>query len=226
MKRLSALRLKVKDPTFLVGFYTDMMGMQAIAQEDGWRLGYPGADADLVLLSGGADYVHAREDRYWKIGICLPDLDLACAQLRARGVAVSAPRQFRDIGYMAHLTDPCGFVIELLQHDFQGQGPRGDPDQPLGGGAHVGQITLRSGDIVAEMARFAEMKLLSVQEVPENGFDLHFLAYTDDVPPNADLKAVENRPWLWQRPYTTLEFQHIAGAHFAQVAAFQGLEVS
>lgn len=226
MKRLSGLRLGVKDPAALVAFYSDMMGMQALQEAEGWRLGYAGGDADLLLLPDGAPYTHATTDRYWKIGICLPDLDLACAQLRARGVAVSEPRQFIDIGYMAHLQDPCGFVIELLQHDFEGQGPSGDPDLPLGGGAHIGQITLRTGDIAAELARYSEMKLLSVQDVAARGFDLHFLAYTEENPPHPDLRAVENRPWLWRRPYTTLEFQHIAGGDFAEVPAFRGLEIT
>lgn len=226
MKRLSGLRLRVKDPASLIGFYTDVLGMQARHDGVDWRLGYPGRDADLVLSAGGADYVHVRSDRYWKIGICLPDLDLACAQLQASGVAVSQPRQFLDIGYMAHLNDPAGFAIELLQHDFQGQGTRGEANLPLGGGAHIGQITLRTGDISAEIAQFSDMKLLSVQEVSGRDFDLHFLAYTEEEPPNPDLRAVENRPWLWKRPYTMLEFQHIAGAEFSEVPAFQGLEIS
>ncbi len=53
------------------------------------------------------------------------------------------------------------------------------------------------------------MSLLSVQPVSEYGFTLYFLAHTDEQPPNPDLEAVENRPWLWQRPYTMLELQHL-----------------
>lgn len=235
MKHLSGLQLRVPDPAKLAAFYTDVMGMQVFQQGDVWRLGYPGQDADLIFVSVPASegwcYEAAPTDRYWKIGICLPDLDTACAQLRAAGVEVSAPRQFLDIGYMAHMHDPAGFVIELLQHDFAGQwkagqGNAGDSNLPLGGGAHIGQITLRTGDIAAELQRFDDMALLSVQEVKEYGFDLYFLAYTDEVPPNADLRAIENRPWLWRRPYTTLEFQHVAGAVFEPTRAFEGLEIT
>jgi hypothetical protein len=33
--------------------------------------------------------------------------------------------------------------------------------------------------------------------------------YLDETPPNPEnLEAVENREWLWQRPYTTLEIQY------------------
>eukprot|EP00122_Pirum_gemmata_P011149 Pgem_evm1s10322 len=51
------------------------------------------------------------------------------------------------------------------------------------------------------------MKLLSIQPVRQYGFVLYFLAYTNESPPKTDLEAVENREWLWQRPYTVLELQ-------------------
>lgn len=228
MKRLSGVQLQVEDPERLARFYSDVLGM-AVRFDDGtWRAGYAGRDADLILQPGGRQVQHSRDERYWKIGICLPNLDIACEQLRQKGVEVSAPHQFREIGYMAHLHDPEGFAIELLQHDFQGGRPDGTGDLalPLGGGAHLGQITLRTGDIAAELAMRADMTLLSVQDVTEFGFDLHFLAYTDETPPDPDLQAVANRPWLWKRPYTTLEFQHIAGADLRDSPAFLGLEIS
>lgn len=228
MKRLSGLRLQAEDPERLARFYADVFGMEARAEGDGWRAGYAGEDADLILLPGGSRLQHSRDERYWKIGICLPDLDIACEQLRQKGVEVSAPHQFRDIGYMAHLHDPEGFAIELLQHDFFGNRPdeAGDASMPMGGGAHVGQVTLRTGDINAELAAHADMKLLSVQDVSEFGFGLHFLAYTDETPPDPDLQAVANREWLWRRPYTTLEFQHIAGAELRDSPGFLGLEIT
>lgn len=120
MKRLSGLRLQVENPEQLARFYADVLGMDAWAEDEAWRAGYAGEDADLILLPGGCRVQHSRDERYWKIGICLPDLDVACEQLRRKGVDVSVPHQFRDIGYMAHLHDPEGFAIELLQHDFLG----------------------------------------------------------------------------------------------------------
>ena len=56
------------------------------------------------------------------------------------------------------------------------------------------------------------MKLLSIQKVEAYGFTLYFLAFTDETPPNEDLNSIEIREWLWQRPYTTIELQHIPGA--------------
>lgn len=222
--RLSGLHLRVTDPDELARFYTGILCMHA---GDG-RLGYAGQDADLVLHAGGDGYAHDRDQRYWKIGITLPNLDFAVDHLRARGVEVSDPKQFLDIGYMAHLSDPEGFVIELLQWDFEGNRPQaaGDRDAPFAE-ARIGQITLRSGNIEADVAfwKGLGMRLLSLQDVSAFGFDLHFLAFTDDRPPQDDLWAVENREWLWKRPYTSLEFQHIERAEFAPVPDLVGLEV-
>ena len=64
-----------------------------------------------------------------------------------------------------------------------------------------------------------------MQDVAAYGFDLHFYAFTHESPPDPDLWAVENREWLWKRSYTTLEFQHVQGAHFAPVPDYQGIEV-
>lgn len=50
------------------------------------------------------------------------------------------------------------------------------------------------------------MKVLSVMPIPQKGFTLYFLAYTQEDPPNTeDLTAYENREWTWQRKLTTLE---------------------
>jgi len=225
--RLSALHLRVADPDRLAGFYGDALGMSVQAQGSTRRVGYAGPDADLVLEPGGGGYTHDTGQRYWKIGITVPDVDLAAAFLRQMGVQVTDPKQFLDIGYMCHFKDPEGFVIELLQHDFKGNRPENaaDPRDPFAR-ACIGQITLRTGDITAEDAfcRRQGMQLLSMQEVAPYGFDLHFYAFTDEVPPNADLWSVANREWLWKRPYTTLEFQHVAGAQFAPVPDYLGLE--
>lgn len=226
--RLSALRLRVEDPEGLAGFYRDVLGMTVRTEGPNRRLSYPGQGADLLLIPGGGGYTHDLGQRYWKIGITLPDVDLAANYLRRKGVDASDPRQFLDIGYMCHFNDPEGFAIELLQHDFEGNRPNGaaQQDAPFAN-ACIGQITLRTGNISAEDAfwRNLGMRLLSMQEVAPRGFDLHFYAFTDETPPSPDLWAVENREWLWKRPYTTLEFQHMAGAQFAPVPDYRGLEI-
>ncbi|KIC40730.1 glyoxalase [Ruegeria sp. ANG-R] len=226
--RIAALRLRVADPDALAAFYRDALGMSVLVEGANRRVGYPGRDAHLLLMPGGGGYRHDRGQRYWKIGITLPDVDLALDFLRRKGIAVSAPQQFLDIGYMCHLNDPEGFVIELLQHDFEGNRPDDAAHRALPfADACIGQITLRTGDIAAEDAfcRSQGMSLLSMQDVESYGFDLHFYAFTAEKPPNPDLWAVENREWLWKRHYTTLEFQHIPDARFAPVPDYCGIEV-
>ncbi|NNJ77304.1 MAG: VOC family protein [Anderseniella sp.] len=215
--RLAGVALNVAVPEKLAEFYTHHLGMTVDRSADLLRVGYGGPTACLELRRSPSPdpYVHDASDEYWKIGITLPDVDMAFEQLSRAGVAVTQPRQFLDIGYMCHLTDPQGFQIELLQHTFEGQ-PRtspGNPDLPLGGGARIGQITLRVVDLEGALAlyqRSLDMRLLSKQIVAGGYFTLYFLAFTDDTPPDSDIEAVVNRPWLWQRPYTTLELQHLS----------------
>lgn len=218
--QLAQVLLRVRSPQTLARFYLERLGMTLLDDGPPLILGFGGDDAAMALQQAGAGdgYIHRRDDRYWKIGITLPDVDIACAQLREAGVAVSQPSQFGDIGYMCHLQDPEGLSIELLQHRFEGnRGDRdGDPSALLGGGARIGQITLRVADLEAALAFYRDrlgMTLLSVQPVVDYGFTLYFLAFTDERPPHADLEAVENREWLWQRPYTTLELQHVHGSN-------------
>lgn len=229
MPRLSGVRLCVSNPAEIADFYVTVLGMQATKCGAHWRVGYLGQDADLLLMPGGSEYAHARSDRYWKIGITLPNLDMAFDHLTDAGVTVSQPRQFRDIGYMCHLSDPAGFQIELLQHDFEGHRPdtAGEAPKPLGGGARLGQITVRSGDIEPTRAFFEGlgMRLLSVQRVQSPDFTLYFWAFTQDCPPNPDLEAVENREWLWKRAYTTLEVQYVSGLSPSRNVGYQGLEI-
>ncbi len=209
----------VDSPDSLAHFYTDRLGMTASRHGDTILLACGGQSASLELRAApsGRGYVPSDRDRYWKIGITLPNVDIAQAQLRAAGVQISEARQFLDIGYMCHLRDPEGFQIELLQHDFEQNRPpgAGDAGEPLGGGAAIGQITLRVVDIEAALSVYRDrlgMRLLSVQPLPQLGFTLYFLAFTDETPPLAPLEAVENREWLWRRPYTTLELQHLHDA--------------
>ena len=158
-------------------------------------------------------------DIYWKIGLSLADVDTAYSKLLRQDVEVTSPRQFRDIGYMCHFNDPFGFLLELLQHDFQSNFSSErvqaslEPNLALGQRAHIGQITLRVSDINRSLQFYQStlgMKLLSIQSIP-NMFNLYFLACTDERPPSDDVKAVEIREWLWKRPYTTLELQHYPG---------------
>ena len=212
----AGVALNTVSPETLAPFYVDTLGMRVLREVPFMQLGYgrQGACLELRPSSPGKPYRPDGLDIYWKIGISLPDIDVAYEQLRGAGVAVSAPRQFQEIGYMCHPADPEGFQIELLQHTFAGQ-PRtadGDPGQPLGGGGEIGQVTLRTGDIDGTLGHYRRghgMRLLSVQPVEGTYFTLYFLAQTDESPPDPDLRAVGNRPWLWQRPYTTLELQHL-----------------
>jgi len=213
---ISALSLNVNDPEGLAQFYCEFLGMRRLEADDAVAVGYgkEGAVLNLIQASAPGNYHPGQQDRYWKIAITLPDLDFAHAQLCDRGISSTTPHQFRDIAYMSHLADPEGHVIELIQHSFEGN-PRtrtGDNTAPLGGGAEIGLITLRTDNIETDLTECREdlgMRYLSRQAVTDRGFDLYFLGLCDETQPNSDVNAIENREWLWQRPYTVLEFQHL-----------------
>jgi len=181
--------------------------------------GHNGAgQCDLVLMPGepGAIARPTKNDLYWKIGLTLPGVDTARAALIERGIAVSAPRQFRDIGYMCHLSDPDGHAIEFLQHTFGPEHAGMDriSGHPLRQEPTLAHITLRTADIAACHAFYRDrlgMALTSVQPVAPAGFTLYFYAFTDERLPDPDPEAVANREWLWQRPYTQIEIQHLHG---------------
>lgn len=153
---------------------------------------------------------------YWKIAISVADVDVARSRLVSQGVEVDNPRQIPDIAYLCHLNDPDGYCIELIQHDFQQHHEPCRPDSAyaLGTRPTFLLITYRIKQPAASLRFYADVlgaRLLSRQVVESRGFTLYFLACSDETPPNPDVEAIENREWLWQRPYTMIEFQHVWG---------------
>ncbi len=211
--RLARNCLRVANAAELEAFYCSVFGMQRFASCGAPAFGYDPAQCLLEFGEGDfAPYAASSKDLYWKIGITLKNLDVAVSCLRERGWQVSDPRQFHDIGYLCHLRDPAGFVIELLQQSFEGDAvPVGD-GHPIGGQATLAHVTLRVSDIAAARQFCASqlgMRLMSIQRVRDVGFTLYFFGWSDEALPNPELDAVENREWLWSRPYTLLELQHL-----------------
>ncbi|MEM7388205.1 MAG: VOC family protein [Verrucomicrobiota bacterium] len=226
---LAALQLDTRDPEASIAFYSTVLGMRLLRgpglsnrqRPTNHSLGFAqGATLQLRhrpwLTS--ARYRTEETDSYWKIGITVPDVDLARTRLVAHGVEVTEPTQFHEIGYLCHLEDPDGYTIELLQHRFaDNQVPIPPQAQwALGSEPTLGQVSLNVSDIEASLAFFCDrigMRLLSRQRVPGRGFTLYFLAATDEALPEANVTSVSNREWLWQRPYTTLELRAFDSAH-------------
>jgi catechol 2,3-dioxygenase-like lactoylglutathione lyase family enzyme len=216
--RLARNRLRVNNIAGIEPFYRDHFGMQAFDCADGLVLGYDERQCLLEFHEGADEPFYGGPDGlYWKIGITLRDLDTAVAHLRQCGLEVSQPRQFLEIGYMCHLRDPNGLPIELLQQGFEGnEAPLGQgAAHPVADQATLAHVTLRISDLAAAKAVCENglgMRLMSVQPVAlaDRAFCLYFYAWSQEALPNPDLEAVENREWLWARPYTLLELQHIA----------------
>lgn len=213
--RLARNCLRVTKPSELGSFYSSVMGMRRFGSSNGLTVGYDPAQCLLEFRPGDvAPYTPSSRDHYWKIGITVRDLDRAVAYLHQEGWPVTEPTQFRDIGYLCHLRDPQGFAIELLQQGFDGNARAAEPGHPIGAQATLAHLTLRVADLTAARAACEDrlgMRLMSVQGVPDRNFTLYFYAWSDEPLPSSDLAAVENREWLWARPYTLLELQHLEG---------------
>lgn len=213
MPKIDLVSLGCVDPKRQCEFYCSVLGMRDFGN---FTVGYDNsAEAKLQFVASQHPYQSSPADLYWKIALATPNIELACRQLHQHGIEISQPHQFQDIGYLAHFNDPEGYTIELIDHWFEGQRPADNTENSelFGGGAHLNLLTLRANNIqpVHDLCIEAGMKQLVVEPVESHGFTLHFYAFTSQRPPNPDPQAVENRPWLYQRPYTILEIQHVPG---------------
>ena len=211
MPQIKTIILRCINPVKQVIFYTDILGMTALGND---TVGYEGEEeSQLKFVPAKIPYTPAPNDLYWKIALAVPDIELAYRQLSAKGVEIDYPTQFQDIAYLAHIHDPEGFTIELIEHTFKNQRLVEPSDQTqFGGGAHLNLLTLRTNN-AEEMRRSCEalgMKQLAIMPVKSYGFILYFYALTTDNPPDPNPYAIENRTWVYQRPYTVFEIQHIA----------------
>ncbi len=209
MPAIESLTLHCSDPVAQQQFYCEVLGMQQLPDN---TVGYGHEQAAIRFLFAKGEYHSNPSDLYWKIALSVPDIELACQQLSDKGLQIGVPEQFQDIGYLAHFYDPAGFTIELIEHWFKGNRPNTQVNKTLlGGGASLTLITLRTADRKATLECCIDlgMKLLSVQPVENYGFTLYFFAFTDETPPSKNLHSVDNREWLYQRPYTVLEVQHL-----------------
>lgn len=212
MPIIDAIRLRCSDPETQKRFYCDVLGMQRRANG---TIGYADEEAGLLFEAADLPYRPSPNDLYWKIALAVPNIDLAHRQLTEKRIEVEPPRQVEDIAYLAHFKDPEGFTVELIDQWFKGGRPAEDLEiQRLGGGPRLNLLTLRAADIgpVDNAVKAMGMTPLSTIPVPTRGFTLYFYAFTDERPPNADLLAIENRTWVYRRPYTVLEIQHVVKA--------------
>lgn len=216
MNGISQAVFSVPHPEETSAFYRELLGMENTGQ----GVGYDGEQASLVFIPAASrGFVAVPSDFYWKIGITVRNLDHAVGYLQKQSWPVTDPKQFRDIGYLCHLHDPNGFPIELLQQNFKGNSPAGKPPgHAIGGQATLAHLTLRVNDINRAqdyLQQQCRMRLISVQPVTDLNFCLYFFAWDRAPLPTPELDAVENREWLWARPYTLIELQHVMSADAA-----------
>lgn len=151
---------------------------------------------------------------YWKMAISIKDVDIAREKLIENGVDVQEAIQVPNVAYLCHFYDPDGYCLELIQHKFKQNHIKQKEDSKylLGNKPVFSLITYRVKDIQKSLDFYIDklkLKLLSKMELKQRGFDLYFLALSDEELPNKDVESIQNRQWLWEREYTMIELQHI-----------------
>mgnify|MGYP000244687592 CR=1 FL=1 len=236
MRHIHKHSLRVADITRSIDFYQTCLGMTLVSEyrHQGLRcclLGYvrdsdstPPTLLELIGTDGFRRLPGTQPAGYWKIALSVADVDIARLCLTEKGVEVTPARQVPDVAYLCHFNDPDGHCIELIQHQFEAnhQACQRDGRYPLGGEAVFSLITYRIKDPQASVAFYQQlgMRLLSRQDVEFAGFTLYFFGYSDEALPDADICAVGNREWLWQRPYTLIELQHNWGTELQDAFAY------
>lgn len=224
---ISSHRLATSEPAQALAFYQKIMGMMLIAQQHQKGITYyflsMGADAaaNLVLVhdpaQGPIDIASqpSRTEGYWKYSIAVPNLDLARQKLVEQKIAVGPAMEVPDVAYLCHFTDAEGYCVELIQHRWRSKhnSHKADLSQALGSNAALNLSTLRVKDIDVSLRFYQSlgMRLVSRQHLPARGMTLYFLDFSEEIPPSDDINSLDIREWLWQRPYTLLELQHIHG---------------
>lgn len=124
--RLLHTMLRVGDLEKSIAFYTDVLGMQLLRRRD-----YPDGKFTLAFLGYGdeaanavIELTHNWETKSYDIGtgyghiaVGLPDIYLACAEVKAKGGKVTrepGPMKFGG-SQIAFIEDPDGYKVEFIQ---------------------------------------------------------------------------------------------------------------
>ena len=225
--RITHHRLQITDVQRSLSFYCHKLGMTLVfkTQTSGvehYFLSFENTGSAMLVLmydpAGKPPDVSpqpSRTEGYWKFSIAVPSLEQARQQLLASGIAVGHCFEVKGVAYLCHLQDPDGYCIELIQHTFYN--PDEDPASATvdlsGASVALNLSTLRVKDIDASLAFYQSlgMSLISRQAVPDRNMTLYFLSGLNEPVPSQNVDAIGIREWLWQRPYTLLELQHIHG---------------
>lgn len=151
---------------------------------------------------------------YWKIAICIKDVDIARESLIKNDIQVGAAFEVPNVAYLCHFNDPDGYCIELIQHRFQKNHikEKANTNYILGNKPVFSLVTYRVKNINKSLDFYTNklgLKLYSKMDVSFRGFNIYFLAPDIEKLPNEDIESIDNIEWLWQREFTMIELQHI-----------------
>ena len=117
--KLAELAYFTADVAAMLSFYRRLLGAEPVAQSEGMA---------IFLLGETKIFIHQKytpgegdlppENH---IALAVPDVDAACRQLTALGLAIEVSPQDYDWGRSAYLRDPDGRLVELNQEPVASQ---------------------------------------------------------------------------------------------------------
>jgi predicted enzyme related to lactoylglutathione lyase len=108
------INLHVKDFETCVAFYRDVVGLPMTFADASFNYASFDGGGVAFAVAGDPNAVRNGEDRPSGIGICVPDVDAAYEDLKAKGVRFTmTPSKQPWGGYMAMFADPDGNVHYL-----------------------------------------------------------------------------------------------------------------
>lgn len=113
MSRLVELAYFTDDVASMRHFYQRLLGAEPVASSDGMAIFMVGDTKIFIHRSYRPDEGELPPENH--IALAVPDLDAACDELQARGVALEVPPADYYWGRSAYLRDPDGHLIELSQ---------------------------------------------------------------------------------------------------------------
>ena len=116
---IAAVRIAVHDLDAARTFYRDDLGLTERSFDTGWMVLEAGVDVIVERVDPDAD---AEEDeiavgRFTGVSFAVTDIQSVCDALAARGARiVGTPARQPWGGHLAHVADPDGNVVTLVQY--------------------------------------------------------------------------------------------------------------
>jgi lactoylglutathione lyase len=111
--KLGLVMVVVKDMKRSIAFYRDVLGLRLKFETPEWT--QLDAGNIEVGLHAESEHLKSHETNSVQIGLFVADMQKAVDELKAKGVHIIMPPKKEDFGWLAIVSDPDGYHIQLGQ---------------------------------------------------------------------------------------------------------------